>query len=554
MTATVPENEFGFHYAGVHSREFNIRVIEIHRNATGTMTEETQDIPGMRGDLYLGVDERSKPIPVDIEIVADSHEQRNELVHQIAEWLKPVEDNEFELIFDDEQDFVYYAHVSNIAEITRSLYKGRTTITFTCSDPKAYGEYISQEITENPATIMPDGIDECYPIFTCIPQKDESIIAVSDEEGNYVYIGEDVDPDTGAAPIDKEPRILHDNCNTLANWDNITSSNITFELENGVVSGSAKSTANTLRVNSFGSHVSGKWHGPVLQQMLTESCPDYRIKVRMLNNQYYARAHGKIEVYLLDANAARIGKLMLKDNSNSKTVYAQVEIGSHTTHHEIYYGEGTVKKGKKDTKTIKTKNGTYKTKVNGKTKTVQKWKTIKLDEDLTTDTFTNFFGSIQLQKIGNKYSIEIMKLDIDTIKPLWSKPITATWADTNGTYNKALAGVAVYMAKYDITEDTTDPVTSYKNNDLALTDLQVWNIIDGGNSGSTEPTVIVRAGDEIKINCEDHTVYKNGDIFMENVYIGSNFLTMQGGIMKTFAFSPDIRDAEWYMEYRPTKP
>ncbi|WP_439951336.1 phage distal tail protein, partial [Caenibacillus caldisaponilyticus] len=73
-----------------------------------------------------------------------------------------------------------------------------------------------------------------------------------------------------------------------------------------------------------------------------------------------------------------------------------------------------------------------------------------------------------------------------------------------------------------------------------------------GNKGSTKPTVIAHAGDEIKINCEDHTVYKNGAVFMEKFYIGSNFPTMEGGVTKSFAFEPDLDEADWYYEYRPT--
>jgi len=144
-----------------------------------------------------------------------------------------------------------------------------------------------------------------------------------------------------------------------------------------------------------------------------------------------------------------------------------------------------------------------------------------------------------------------MELD-DNANPKGS-PITATWTDTKNEYTKKLAGIALYMAKYDITEDTTDPVTSYKNNDLALCDVQVWNIIDGGNGATSSPTYIARAGDEIKINTEDGTVYKNGAIFMEHLYIGSKFPVMQGGVMKTFAFEPNIDEAEWYYEYRPTR-
>jgi phage-related protein len=66
---------------------------------------------------------------------------------------------------------------------------------------------------------------------------------------------------------------------------------------------------------------------------------------------------------------------------------------------------------------------------------------------------------------------------------------------------------------------------------MALCDVKVWSILNGGNGASSVPVTIARSGDEIKINCEDRTVYKNGDIFMKNLYIGSEFPTMEGGYL-----------------------
>ena len=39
---------------------------------------------------------------------------------------------------------------------------------------------------------------------------------------------------------------------------------------------------------------------------------------------------------------------------------------------------------------------------------------------------------------------------------------------------------------------------------------------------------------------------------MENLYIGSNFPIMEGGIPKVFAFEPGPDDADWFFEYRGT--
>jgi PKD repeat protein len=254
---------------------------------------------------------------------------------------------------------------------------------------------------------------------------------------------------------------------------------------------------------------------------------------------------------LLDNVGKAIGKITIKDNSISSKAIIQVTVFSSSKSYNIIYDQGSIQKKKTTTKTIKVKNGTLKVTSKGKTKTEQQWKTVTLPDDPSTDTYTNFYGYIELQKIGNQFRVEIMKCN-DKHNPVWDKPVAKTFTDNSNIYTQQLAGVAVYLAKYDIEEDTAVPVVKYSNNGLALSDIQIWNIIDGGNNSVSSPTVIARKGDEIKINCEDRTVYKNGAVFMENFYIGSQFITMQGGVPKSFAFFPDLKDAEWFYEYRPT--
>ncbi|MED3650604.1 distal tail protein Dit [Heyndrickxia sporothermodurans] len=552
-----------FNFCGVDSlTDLDIIVNEIKKPVTPEITENVQDVPGMLGKIYMGNSYGQKVFEILITIKAKSEQERVQKIDQLTELVMTFGDGEYPMIFSTESDYTYYGHFSGITtpERVEKTHWATCTLTFSCSDPRGYGEYESNDMTQNPITILPNGKADCFPIFTCLPKKDVTKIAITDEDGNYVYIGADVNPDTGDAPIDKEPLVLHDPCNTLATWTEITKANLTFEIENGIPSGRMRSTANAIKVALDSNKVSGfgpatnnkKWHGPIRQQWLPNAYDDFRIRVRMWNRQYYARSRGKCEVYLLDANGTRFGKFMLKDNGNSEEVYAQIQLGTSTDYHNIYYGKGKIKKGKTKTKTIKVKNGTKKVKSKGKTKTVQQWKTVKLDEDTTSSTFTDFYGYLELRKVGNKYRAEIMKFDDDS-NPAWDKPIVVNWTDSKGKYAKKLAGIAFYTAKMDITEDAANPVKRYTNNGMALSDVKVWNIIDGGNKSSSSPTVIAHKGDEIKLNCEDRTIYKNGAVFMKNFYIGSEFPTMQGGIQKTFAFEPGLDEADWYLEYRPTK-
>jgi predicted phage tail component-like protein len=544
-----------FNFCGVDAvADLDLIVNDIRMPVTPEITENVQQVPGMVGAVFLGNTYGQKVFEIEVTIKANDSAERVDRIHELTELVMTFGDGEYPMVFSNDSQYTYYGHFTNISvpeRVVRDLSWATVTMTFTCSNPKGYGQYTTFDVTENPTSIYPNGRSECYPIFTCIPKQDVQKIAVASEDGEYVFLGEGVDLDTGEALQNLEPLVVSDECDALSNWTPVTTP--TFEVENGVVRGSIFADQWSFGVSSFGAAYGGKWHGPLISRWLPGAYNDFRIRIRLANRQYYPRAMGKIELYLLNNSGGRIGKIMLRDSENSKVVTAQVQLGTTSggTHKDLYFGAGAIKQGRTVQKTIRVKNGTKTVTYKGKTTTVQLWRTVTINEDLDTGVFTDFYGYIELKKIGNKYRVEILKLDSKS-NPAWTKPIVINWTDTSNTYSgNNLAGIALYCAKYDITEDTANPVVAYRNNGLSLSGVQVWNIIDGGND-STKPKTIAHAGDEIKINCENHNVYKNGAYFMDKFYIGSQFLTMNGGIYKTFAFEPGLDKADWYVEYRPT--
>uniref|UniRef100_UPI001873D9FC distal tail protein Dit n=1 Tax=Caenibacillus caldisaponilyticus TaxID=1674942 RepID=UPI001873D9FC len=340
-------SELTFNFCGIYAEELSLTVNDIRRAVVPEITENVQNIPGMVGELFLGNSYGKLIFEIDVTLKANDARDRAEKLHDLANLFMTFGDGEWPMIFSNDAEYTYYGHFTNIS-MPQKILEGHPwvtfTLTFACSDPKGYGEYESYDITENPILITPNGTAECYPIFTCIPKKDITKIAITDEEGNYVFIGADVDPDTGDEPVDLEPLVLHDPCNTLATWTEVTKDNITFDLENGIPSGHMRSTTDSIKValdsngvSDFGPATNDKkWHGPVRMQWLPGAYSDFRLLVRMYNYQYYPRAHGKCEVYLLDENGERMGKIMLKDASNSKEVAAQIQIGTHSDFKEIY--------------------------------------------------------------------------------------------------------------------------------------------------------------------------------------------------------------------------
>ncbi|PKR82372.1 distal tail protein Dit, partial [Heyndrickxia camelliae] len=155
-------------------KELGIIVNEIKRPVTPEISETVQDIPGMVGSLFLGNNYGQRVFEIDITIKAKSESEKVQIIHQLAEMVMTFGDGEFPMIFGDELDFTYYGHFTNISvpeRISRTHW-ATCTLTFSCSDPKAYGEYESFSMNENPINITPNGTAECYPIFTCLPKKD----------------------------------------------------------------------------------------------------------------------------------------------------------------------------------------------------------------------------------------------------------------------------------------------------------------------------------------------------------------------------------------------
>ncbi|KRO28470.1 distal tail protein Dit [Lactiplantibacillus fabifermentans] len=408
---------------------------------------------------------------------------------------------------------------------------------------------------------------DSFPVFILEPKQAITKIAIAEmDSDNYLYMGSEVDVDSNDEVVDNEPTVVHDTCQTLDYWHPFTNPSDTsttaveppFTIANGIIGidSALRSNPNTIGVATessgayrFGtSFTESKWNGPgALHNAFPGAYSDWEITVRFDMTCNYPRAMGKIDLYLLDQNNARMGRIFLTDQATSEDVYLGVEIGTDTKSKKVYYSEGTVTKGKNSTVSIKVyKNGTKaKSTVTVNKKSVVEYTTEKRSSSTSTGTFTNFYGDITLRKVGQKYTASIMRLNRDGTNA-WTTPITSSYTDTADTYTTPnLANCAVYIAKYPISEDVASPVKGYKNDNIYLCDLLVKEIKNGGNDEVTTPTPIAEAGDEIHLNTADGTIYKNGQLFNSaNGHLikaaGSNLtgLSLQGNTDKTLSFYP----------------
>ncbi|HGX1667597.1 TPA: phage tail protein, partial [Listeria innocua] len=149
--------------------------------------------------------------------------------------------------------------------------------------------------------------------------------------------------------------------------------------------------------------------------------------------------------------------------------------------------------------------------------------------------FRDFYGYLELTKLGNTFSVEVVKYD-KNIKPITIKKLS--FIDTENKYIKKLAQLNIYAAAWG----TRDP-----NYALKFADTRVEKL---NSVLAAKPQIIAQKGEEIMIDCETETIYKDGVPFMQNLAIGSKWIDLLGGESMLLNVAP-FSAAEWYLSYRP---
>lgn len=137
----ISQNELGVVFNEQHSRDFGLRLQTVADSPVPTISDISQDIGSVIGELYEGTSIQSKTINIGFHLVgANSHQDVEKRIHVIASWLMP-DGNEHAFRIDTFPGWEFYAHVSANFDITQSLYDGTFVVPFTCSDPRAYSPH-----------------------------------------------------------------------------------------------------------------------------------------------------------------------------------------------------------------------------------------------------------------------------------------------------------------------------------------------------------------------------------------------------------------------------
>lgn len=526
--------ETTFKFAEFDSKtDLNLYIKDVQRSITGDLSAQVNTIPGRRGELYEGTKFGAKQIIVEAIIKANNEKERVLRARELGQLVDSTGDNSlYPLIFSDEPDITYWCYVNNYSTPSRVLERGADTditITFNAPEGVGYGERVSQIITEPTVKITPTGTAPTYPVLTLQVGEPITKAGVATEE-DFVYVGSEVEEGTNTAT---SKMVLNDPCNTMATWTQLTTPS--FNIENGIVGEGATmySTGDAIQVTKkdgrfyYGdSKDKTKWQGPVYQQGLPSLLRDWKITARIYTDNRYARSRSKIELYFLNSVGARIGRIMVKDNGIDLQNELLVEIGPNDVNQDVFLASRDAHKITKSAKTTtKTISITDKRKTTDKKAGYKKGDTysrkLSVQSNDTENQFTDFYGSITLEKKGNKYTVEIQPMEKGGVAK--GSKFAKTFTDSNNKYTEMMenfAGVALYSATLPITEDSGTTAPTYKQNVVQLTDLRVWNL---GQSGA-DPSDIFEVGDEVIFDLDNGYVYKNGE--KANFAIGSNFFSI----------------------------
>jgi hypothetical protein len=157
------------------------------------------------------------------------------------------------------------------------------------------------------------------------------------------------------------------------------------------------------------------------------------------------------------------------------------------------------------------------------TDALKKGKKLKVFDKMGTKTvypehvgnFNDYSGEFTLQRIGNKWHADINRI-VNGKKKYVLKP--KTFYDNDGRFTTAdLSYIVIHFAQYE-----NAPVVQK----MRVSDLKV---IKHNTDTTIDVPVLFEAGDELEVDLSDSSVWLNGDPFMQEVDVASNFFPVYEG-------------------------
>lgn len=136
----------GYTFGGRHIHEFLVEMTGKNVPMTPPIKNLSEEQGGIDGGWDFGIQYEPKIITIDHYILANTREERQNMIRELAGWLNP-RLGARELIFDDEPDKMYYARLSEQFALEKVIGTySDFSLNFICYDPFTYSV---QEYTQN---------------------------------------------------------------------------------------------------------------------------------------------------------------------------------------------------------------------------------------------------------------------------------------------------------------------------------------------------------------------------------------------------------------------
>ncbi|MGH1277022.1 distal tail protein Dit, partial [Bacillus cereus] len=342
--------------------------------------------PGYPGARLLGTDTDPRPLPVPVGIIVPDRTDLETLKEEIAAWL--ITEEAVELVFDATPDRTYLAIIDEDFNPDDFVTLGKGTLKFICPMPYKLGPTRTVDFQTGAlgltANVQNNGSIDSEPIIEVEVENPSTFLDV--RKGNeYFRIGYPLQ--ANQLPVERKQRVMWDEMSTIIGWTNVS------EFEDAKGGGVLKTNGHQVYVTDYGDNTYKGHHGAIMKKSIPGGpLQDFIMSsyVRFISSSYVQM--GRVEIALLDEASKPVARLSMND------VFWEAE-ETHGFAKLAYPGHPAEQ-------TMINTRGKY------------------------SNTWNNFYGRLQVYRIGNEWEFFIVKFAEGTeIDDAGAK---ARWVDTDG--------------------------------------------------------------------------------------------------------------------------
>jgi predicted phage tail component-like protein len=439
------------------------------------------DIPLTSGAYFINQKHGVRTFAVDYTIKAANSSSVMYAADDLAVWLNHKTPQP--LVFRDKPDQTYYAIVDGATDLSKFGQSGKGQLTFVCLDPHAYGlerTYSFNPLTTDPIIVFNNGNQKTGSEMEMTFTKNVTDFAIVTDT-DMLYFGEPFDA-TVKTPTNLKPRVLSDGLDSTSGWtEGIT-------VDGGVVAGTLVSNGYSFSQFEKNYGVGSGWHGGSMIKSLGKQVQDFTCEATIGLIASDKKQVGRVEVYLLDINGNKLGKIALVDfTATGEFPKFEARAGGGGGHYLVSdYG-----------------NKPY--------------------------TFADFSGMIRISRIGKKWEAYVGKIDS---KGKHHTRMSKTWTDSKNLYGTKVAAVQIHVGTQGVQVPT---------NSMHVSSIVVYEHLE------KTPVVVnyvFEKDDILTIDNSTGEVRKNGEPCYQDLYPSSSFLMFENGANGVSVSEPAITNGK----------